>query len=681
MGPFTRVFATRGAFLCAALFVAAAFAMAAEGDLSPQQMEKLLKRIPEADANKDGKLTREEVQAYMRNRKSGKRGKAKKPNAQQSDAGTKVPDLATRVSAEALPGRNVLKWNDVLSTAGSTTAPSNERDTIAWAYSDDRGFYRVFRSCHLEDGYRILNLEGEVQESRYVDERVVPGVRYYYKVAAYRNKAELGVSTPVEVVAKEGRRDPVEEGLWKTSAGRFSLDEDLPPVVDEITTHGGIGGYAYGVTNRQLFLLYPSLPNKTSWPKSFRLEGSKQNEHLQDCLVLGSVGLDGSGGGKPSYRVKHSGWDSLVYQTVSSGGQSLGIWMNGMMPALTVYTDEPALVLFGNREEVGTPLPAWVAFSQNGRVVARPLAGRVSLEGMDRSWLLFWWGDGALTGQENVDTPCLAVLSARADAIAAGGGGLKLTFPHGARHVSLMPLYGVTKKSTKGWERVVPPEAVDSAARWERRLRSIPVRCRDRFELREAENCVRVTLSYEYLEAPDDWGTEPVALAPVAPSTSYAKLSGYPIQYQSAVIPQDFACYCGPFEAAEKAREVVYDLPAQMDAIVKGYTPQIVHPELLSEIKRTLNADAQVASAKDRGPARSKRRPRTIPLALAPYLAAYPILTEQSRKSVEQISGDYLSANHYFDLTTYRFRRDRYSGKKYIVSNDPEQRSATGVTD
>ncbi|MCX7011026.1 MAG: hypothetical protein NTW86_00410 [Candidatus Sumerlaeota bacterium] len=670
------------AFSVAILAFAVASAFAAEEELSPKQMEKYLKRVPEADANKDGTLTREELQDYLNNRKSGKSGAAKKPNAQPVAASSVSPLPAIHPSVEALPGKNVITWNDVLAEAEPGPSAAKDADSIAWAYSEAHGYYRVFRSGNPEDGYRVLNVEGELQEARYVDDRVIPGVRYSYKVAAYRDKAETGVSAPVDAVAKQGPRDPEEDGVWRVSAGRFSLDDQIT-LQDDIGTHGGIGGFAYGIIDRQIYLLYPTLANKTPWPQRFRLEGRSQDQQLRGCLVLGSVGLEAPGEDAIRYRVEHSGWDSLIYTSVYPGDRELSITMNGLAPALTVQTNERSLILFGGREEIGTPLPAWVAFSRNGKAVSCPIGAGVSLEGMDHSWLLFWWGDGAVSSATDVDMPCLAVLSARPRAITPdpAQGGLQLAFADGARAVSLMPLFGVAKKSTKGWDAALPAEVAERAAYWERRLKRIPVQCHDRVELRESENRLRVTLKYDYLDASDDWKTNPVTLAPVAPTTGFAKRNGYPIQYEPPIVSQDFDCYCGPLDAAENATEAVYYLPAAMDAILKEYTPQIARPELLDEVKALLNPDAQVAAAKASPPSTSRRRPRTLSMEMLPYLTAWPFLSEASRQGVQEICDGYLAANRYFDLNTYGVRRDRYSGKKYVVSIDPEQRSQSGVTD
>ena len=668
------------ALLGAILLLAAAPAFAAEEELSTKQMEKYLKRVPEADANKDGNLTREELQAYLRNQKSGKSGAAKKPKAQLDAATPASPLPAISALVEALPGKNVITWNDVLDEAEPAPSAAKDPDSIAWAYSEERGYYRVFRSGNPADGFRVLNVEGELQEARCVDDRVIPGVHYSYKVAAYRDKAEVGVSAPVEAVAKQGPRDPVEDGVWRVSAGRFSLDDQIT-LQDDIGTHGGIGGFAYAPKDRQLYLLYPTLANQTPWPPRFTFEGRKQDVQIRGCVILGSVGLEAPGEDAIRYRVEHSGWDSLIYTSLYPGARELSIVMNGLMPALTVQTNERSLILFGGREEIGTPLPAWVAFSRDGKAVSFPIGKGVSLEGMDHSWLLFWWGDGAVGGASGVDMPCLAVLSARPSAIAPAQGGLKLAFAGGARVVSLMPLFGVAKRSTKGWDAALPSEVAERAAYWERRLKRIPVQCRDRFELRESENRLRVTLKYDYLDAPDDWKTDPVTLAPVAPTTAYAKMNGYPIQYEPPIVSQDFDCFCGPLDAAENATEAVYCLPAAMDAILREYTPQIARPDLLDEVKALLHPDAQVAAEKANPPSHSRRRPRTLSMALLPYLTAWPLLSEASRKDVEQICDSYLAANRYFDLSTYDLRRDRYSGRKYVVSIDPEQRSQSGVTD
>src|SRR6187549_3243386 len=49
----------------------------AQADLNVERLEQLLKRFPEADTDKDGKLTAEEARSYLRKMRSAKAADAK----------------------------------------------------------------------------------------------------------------------------------------------------------------------------------------------------------------------------------------------------------------------------------------------------------------------------------------------------------------------------------------------------------------------------------------------------------------------------------------------------------------------------------------------------------------------------------------------------------------------------
>src|ERR1041385_6703371 len=62
---------------------------------SPEQLEPLLKRFPDADTDRDGKLTLEEARAYLRKMKSAKSGD-----------GSAVPAAAVKPPEDGTPGTN-----------------------------------------------------------------------------------------------------------------------------------------------------------------------------------------------------------------------------------------------------------------------------------------------------------------------------------------------------------------------------------------------------------------------------------------------------------------------------------------------------------------------------------------------------------------------------------------------
>lgn len=589
------------------------------------------------------------------------------------------PDLPIpEFTAQVEPGSIQLAWANVLGDGPTQFSRSEREDQISWNHNSDAGFYRVYRSSNLDDGFRVLNVEGEVLSNDYRDDLLIPGKTYYYQVFAYRENMRIASSEVVEVVAEQGERPEIEDGFWNVSAGRFSADDGIYHD-DHIATFGNIGGFTYGKADRDLYLIYPSLGNREPWPDSFRLTGTKQNNILRETLNLGFIkpsGVDGT----PRYEVSYSGWDSMSYTMHYPNGEAMTVYMNGLMPALTLESPEPSLSFFGNSDSFGTPSPAWVAFSRDGRMVVHPVQGDVDLRGMDRSWLIFWWGDGKVSLFDSVDLPIMFTLSKRPTSVSLNESGeVELKFAENAGKISLMPLYGMEKVSTADWSHQLPAAVAERADFWSARLKHIPFRARDRFTLEEEENRLFIEMTYDYLEARDEWNTRPVALAPVAPSTAFVKSRGYPVQYISDIKDQGFSCYGGPFQAVEFANKVEYYLPAEIDAFLNGFDRQIARPELLEHVRETLNVEETVRFIAERGPHIASWRPRYIDLEILQYFDAHILLSPETQPYVERIADEYLEVNRYFDLDTYEFRRDRYSGKKYVISKDPDCRFSLTV--
>ena len=581
-------------------------------------------------------------------------------------------------TARADEGGIELNWRDVLPAEEPPVLPPG--DDVSWNHSPRRGFYRVWRSANPDDGFRCINMAGEVTQPHYRDENIVPGTSYRYKVSVHRHGFRFGETGPVTVTAPAASQPAgrSEAGLWQVSAGRFCLDDGVF-YNDVIETHGNIGGYTYGIINRRLFLLYPSLSARKTWNPRGVLEGAKQARNLAGVLGIGSIGLTGTQDATPRYRVLYSGWDSMSYESVYPDGRTLTTTMNGLVPALTLQTGAGALSLFADRERFGTRLPARVAFVRNGKPVVARADRPVNLEAMDAPWLLFWWGDGELSGDAGVDVPCLVVLSRRPEKLAPEGGGLTLTFPEGADHFSFMPLYGVEKVSTAGWRDGLPASATERAGYWTKRLQVIPTHCRDRFRVDAGKDRIRVAMQYGYLDASGAWDTQAVRLAPVPPSTAFAKRKGYPVDYVSDVRDQDLPCFNGPYEAAENAASVEYTLPADMDAVRTGYQPRIVRPDLLPDVREALNLEAQLEYNAAQDVRDNPWRPRLIDLRIQQFLQAHLLASDTGREHVARICEKFIYRNRYFDLSTYEFRRDRYSGRKYSISIDPQCRFSLTV--
>lgn len=97
-----RISAAIAVAVCVIAFSQAnAASAAAKRELTEEQLQQLLKRFPDADLNKDGKLTVDEAQAYLRKRKSEEAPETSVPN--RPAAATNAPATATSAAPLAAP--------------------------------------------------------------------------------------------------------------------------------------------------------------------------------------------------------------------------------------------------------------------------------------------------------------------------------------------------------------------------------------------------------------------------------------------------------------------------------------------------------------------------------------------------------------------------------------------------
>jgi hypothetical protein len=566
------------------------------------------------------------------------------------------------------PGKIILSWKDIRK---KEFVPSPSAETISWAFSEGHGYYQVYRSCNPDDGFRIVNLNGEVTGTSFTDEQIVPGQRYQYKVRFLKNNIIYGESKAVFVTAPSGQRPVVEQGLWQSSAGRMSLDENVY-YNDQISTHGNLGGYTTCIRDRMLYLVYPTLPHIETWPKGLAFEGNLQSKKLNGSLILGTVSIPGTEHEDPVYTIKYSGWESMVYTMTYKDKKFLTVFMNGLVPALTFQSDAKTLRLFGTSPVVKTRVPSFAYAEINGKVTRIPFNKVTKLQNMSASWILFYYGDGNASGDKNIDLPQLVILSKKPQYISSSEKGYDFSFASQAGYISCMPLYGVKKISTASWQKGPSAEAITRIRYWEKRLKRIPVTCRDTFSIEEEKNRIKVTQKYRYINTDCAWDIKAVPLAPVQPTTMFAKMKGYPVSFQTKMIDQKFSTYSGPYFAAEGVDRIVYYLPADIDALLQPYEYKLIHPEMKDYVASRLPAEEIVQFKLDH-PSKKlvKWRPRLIDLEVQQYIHAIPFLKQESRKKVYTIVKRFLDKNKYFDLSTYYYMRDRYSGKKYIISDDP----------
>ncbi len=603
----------------------------------------------------------------------GKPGPWNLADINQIEVGLARETAVTELSVSAEPGRNVLRWRDPRPRGAEAPAPRADEggDTICWRPVPADGYFSVYRGTNPDDGYRVLNVAGPVVESEYVDDTVADGLEYHYRVT-WTDRWEGPPSGPVSVRAKPcPPASGPEPGIAALSSGRFGLDSSVYNY-DAIEGHGSFGGFALGLSERVPYIIYPSIRRTEAWPKGFAIQGSKVNRSLQGCLVFGAVGP-----AQPSrpIRITYSGWDGMDYE-IGAPGDRLRVIHSALSPAVTFRFDTARVRLFGDIARFGTPAPARVAFATAQGIQNRDPKGGVDLSGMSESWLVLWWGDNVLA--PGVDIPWLVRLQRRPGSLSANENGVIVRFPGAAGDVTLMPLYGVTKLSTANWAAGLPRDAVRRARRWAARLVKAPTRCYDSFSLDEDNGVIRVQFRYEYRQSPDDWNTNAVPLAPVPPSFAFAASKGLPVAFPQAV-SQDYAAFNGPLFAAENTDRVSLALPALFDVITKPFERNTARPEQLAYVRSVVPIEKNIRFLLNRKPGPARWRTRGLELQMGPMLAGHPWMSKSAQANVRAIFRRFLKDNRYFDLDTYYAVEDRYSMRKYIIADDPDQRVAHSV--
>ncbi len=168
-------------FVILALLATAPFSSAQAQQPSEEQLAQILKRFPEADTNRDGKLTKEEIQQFLKSRQRNRRPAAAAQPTQAGDA--KPPEkLASEFSekiwasfdADALVPTEIFKVRDgvelhYFAPATPRVPGSNVAHLYihggSWKGGSPKGFYRWSRYL-AEHGvsafalkYRLVNRE------------------------------------------------------------------------------------------------------------------------------------------------------------------------------------------------------------------------------------------------------------------------------------------------------------------------------------------------------------------------------------------------------------------------------------------------------------------------------------------------------------------------------------------
>jgi len=271
---------------------------------------------------------------------------------------------------------------------------------------------------------------------------------------------------------------------------------------------------------------------------------------------------------------------------------ALTILTSELSPAVLLHSSRSTLRLFAELSRWGLGAPTHVAFgtASGVRVLTAGAGVDVPVGELSEAWLLVWFA-----GAEGFswDAPWLVTLQHRPEAARLDADGLALSGSAALGYVGMLPLYGLAKPDTSGWD-ALPNEVLQQARFWTRALRRYPLAVTDRFRLESDGIGLQVHHQFTLLESEDDFGTVPLELAPLSPSLGLAYLGGrMPMSVSDPVTDTSIVTGHGPYLAVESStcHEVRFDV---MDYVNRG----LASPSTAQEDPRALAAltDLQAAA-------------------------------------------------------------------------------------
>lgn len=269
------------------------------------------------------------------------------------------------------------------------------------------------------------------------------------------------------------------------------------------------------------------------------------------------------------YQTQRRAWED-------DASKPMAMYVSELSPAWLLRNNQtPRYTLFSGLEQWGLGAPTRMAIPTGaGTQVVVP--GRpVDARQMSRSWILVWF-TGA-RGWEDWDAPYLVVLQHKPTRITLDENGLTLDFADRAGYLAVLPLYGGYKPPQPGkdlfvrqrlapadvlphtWARALPPHVVDRCDWWARVMKAYPVNCDEQFSIDAANDDVVVRSTFEYLMIEDDWGTEPLKLAPipyVLGNCVWGKT--FPVAFDEPVHDPVYPTNYGPYMGVENADGYTY---------------------------------------------------------------------------------------------------------------------------
>lgn len=289
-------------------------------------------------------------------------------------------------------------------------------------------------------------------------------------------------------------------------------------------------------------------------------------------------------------------WVTLEARQSLLLGGTASVLMSRAFPAVR-YTSDAHALLWQTGLAGRAPMQR-LAFVKNGAIEIHHFdsEGSIDLSGMSEPWIVLWANTAA---GWDFDVPTLLTFQHRPQSAQSNGAGVTFAMGGALGSAQAMPLYGLRRWDTNGWDDGLPGDVIVMARYWLQALAAFPVGMSETYAIDEKAGTVAITDSYSYADLADDWGTQPLHTAAFPPAVAHAADNGYPVAYpQGAPIESEIETWFGWYAYAE-GDSATYTLPLAnaltREPIALRVNNSAATAPIRAELERVLDQDVPAA--------------------------------------------------------------------------------------
>ncbi|CAN5419180.1 hypothetical protein BH11ARM2_BH11ARM2_36930 [soil metagenome] len=265
----------------------------------------------------------------------------------------------------------------------------------------------------------------------------------------------------------------------------------------------------------------------------------------------------------------------------------------------------------------GLPADRAIYRSASGKVVVARAGDPIGPLGAP--WVVLWNPEGIQGGV----APMMVRFEHR-PRLLKWGETLQADFAGSAGHIAVMPLMGVRRLPS-----LQDGQISEQADLWSRITAAFPVGTDETYRVDDKARQVTITDRYRYQTFRDDWGTEPMKIAPIPPVTAMAEAKAYPVRWGSGkAVRSSVATFLGPYAYVPGDRlEYAIPVPSARDNALAPV-------RIIGDPERQRQVDEMTRLVKEHELKPDDTSDGGLNLQLKEYSQAYPLLDAATQATV-----------------------------------------------